>query len=202
MSTELGKKDLDEDVATLTSLRARELQGLSPHQRRIERLTGLIARPRSLYLTLLAVVAWVVGNSVVARTGTPVPDPPPYPGLQGAIGLASLMVTTLILITQSRQSRDMEQRAHLDLQVNLLAEQKVAKLISLVEELRRDLPMVLDREDPVAEKMQQPVDPHAVVSALEDLLEHPADDSQAQDPTDAPSHGSSPGTPPPHRSKT
>ncbi len=65
----------------------------------------------------------------------------------------------MVLNTQNRQGRHAEQRSHLDLQVNLLAEQKIAKLIALVEELRRDLPQVRDRVDHVAEAMKESVDP-------------------------------------------
>ena len=42
-----------------------------------------------------------------------------------------------------------------ELAENLLAEQKIAKLIALMEELRRDIPTVKDRFDPEAEAMQQ-----------------------------------------------
>ena len=54
----------------------------------------------------------------------------------------------------------------------MLAEQKIAKLIALVEELRRDLPNVHDRRDSLAEAMIRPVDPHAVASALETTFEN------------------------------
>jgi uncharacterized membrane protein len=57
------------------------------------------------------------------------------------------------------------------LQVNLLAEHKVAKLIALVEELRRDLPMVRDRIDREADSMQEAVDPAAMLAALEGTSE-------------------------------
>ena len=50
--------------------------------------------------------------------------------------------------------------------MNLLAEHKVAKLIALVEELRRDLPMVRDRIDREADAMQEAVDPNAMIEAL------------------------------------
>jgi uncharacterized membrane protein len=43
----------------------------------------------------------------------------------------------------------------------------VAKLIALVEELRRDLPMVRDRIDREADSMQEAVDPAAMLAALE-----------------------------------
>jgi len=53
------------------------------------------------------------------------------------------------------------------LQVNLLTEQKVTKLIHLLEELRRDLPMVKDRHDPEAAALQQRTDTEQVLVALE-----------------------------------
>src|SRR5581483_10605460 len=92
------------------------------------------------------------------------PDPPPFGRAQGVVGLAALLMTTMVLTTQNRQMRHAEQRSHLDLQVNLLAEQKVAKLIALVEELRRDLPNVHNRKDSLAEAMTRSVDPGAVSS--------------------------------------
>ncbi|MFS8066567.1 MAG: DUF1003 domain-containing protein, partial [Byssovorax sp.] len=67
------------------------------------------------------------------------------------------------------------ERSHLDLQVNLLTEQKVAKVIALIEELRRDLPNVVNRQDHLAQRMQEPVNPATVVSALEEILNQAAD---------------------------
>jgi uncharacterized membrane protein len=91
--------------------------------------------------------------------------------LQGIVALSALLMTTLVLITANRQTRNAEERSHLDLQVNLLAEHKVAKLIALVEELRRDLPMVRDRIDREADSMQEAVDPAAMLAALEGTSE-------------------------------
>jgi uncharacterized membrane protein len=80
-------------------------------------------------------------------------------------------MATTVLATQNRQRKISDERAQLDLQVNLLSEQKLAKLIALVEELRRDMPNVKNRSDPLAEAMTQAIDPHAVVSALHDTIE-------------------------------
>jgi uncharacterized membrane protein len=43
---------------------------------------------------------------------------------------------------------------------------KVTKLIHLLEELRRDLPMVKDRHDPEAASLQQRTDTAQMLSAL------------------------------------
>jgi uncharacterized membrane protein len=163
----------NENVETLASLRARAEQDVSEHQRRIERLTAGLGQPRSFYVILAVVAVWCAFNLLAPRLHLHPVDPPPFVWLQGVVGLGALLMGTVILITQNRQTRHAEQRAQLDLQVNLLAEQKVAKLISLVEELRRDLPSVRDRVDKAAEAMEEPVDPHAVLSALEDMKEEP-----------------------------
>jgi uncharacterized membrane protein len=81
------------------------------------------------------------------------------------------LTATLILITQNRQTQEAEQRSQLDLQVNLVAEQKIAKVIELLEELRRDLPTVRDRVDSKANAMARSVDAGAVLAALEQTLE-------------------------------
>ncbi len=96
-------------------------------------------------------------------------------GFKSLVTLGALLLTIVILITQNRQARLAERRAQLDLQVNLLAEQKITKLISLVEELRRDLPSVQNRHDPEAEAMQTATDPHAVLEALEEKMEAAAE---------------------------
>jgi uncharacterized membrane protein/uncharacterized protein YjbJ (UPF0337 family) len=162
-----GPETLNENVDALASLRRRAERSVTPHQRRIETLTSRIGRPRSVYWILTFVAVWAVGNALAPRLGAVPFDPPPFPWLQGLVGLGALLMTTLVLTTQNRQTAHAEQRAQLDLQVNLLSEQKVAKLIALVEELRRDMPIVRDRVDPIAEAMKEPVDPHAVLSALE-----------------------------------
>jgi hypothetical protein len=55
--------------------------------------------------------------------------------------------------------------------VSLLVEQKVTKVIALVEELRRDLPTVHNRVDFQTEAMQEVINPQAVPGALEDMLQ-------------------------------
>jgi uncharacterized membrane protein len=48
----------------------------------------------------------------------------------------------------------------------LLTEQKVTKLIHLLEELRADLPGVRTRHDPHVSRLKKPADPTRLVSAL------------------------------------
>jgi uncharacterized membrane protein len=143
-------------------LYARAEQAAGAPQRAIERFTQAVGRPRSLFALLAFVVAWVTFHSLTSSF-----DPPPFVWLQGVTGLFAVLITTMVLITQNRERKHEQQRHLLDLHVNILVEQKVTKLIALVEELRRDLPSVTNRHDPEAQAMSQSMDPHAVVETLE-----------------------------------
>lgn len=171
VSSATAQAPVVQNIEAVLALRARQEEEIGRHQRLVERVTRGIGRPRTLYVILLFVIAWVAFNLVAPTLALPVLDPPPFSRLQGVVGLAALLMTTMVLTTQNRQARHAEHRAHLDLQVNLLAEQKITKLIALLEELRRDLPNVHNRKDPLAEAMTQAVDPGAVISALEENLD-------------------------------
>jgi uncharacterized membrane protein len=134
----------------------------------IEKVTASIGQPWALNVILGAVMLWVVINTLGSKAGLPVVDPPPFSWLQGVVSLSALLVATMVLTTQNRQAKRAFQRGNLELQVNLVSEQKIAKMISLLEELRRDLPSVRDRVDLVADAMAEAVDPQAVITGLED----------------------------------
>ena len=81
------------------------------------------------------------------------------------------MTASIVLSKQNRVAKLAEQRSHLDLKVNLLTEQKAAKLIDLLEELRRDLPNVKNRHDPEVAALQQSMNRELVLAALDERSE-------------------------------
>jgi uncharacterized membrane protein len=54
--------------------------------------------------------------------------------------------------------------------INLLSERKIAKVITLLEELRTDLPDVVNRYDSEATIMQDAADPIAVLKSLQENI--------------------------------
>ena len=159
-----------ENIDAALALRAKSERRLHRGQRAVESLTGALGKPRTLYVLLSSVLVWASYNHSLAVAGGKPFDPPPYFYLQGVIAVYAAMMTTIILITQSRQTKDAERNAHLELQMSLLAEQRTAKIIALLEELRRDLPNVQNRVDPVADALQEAVPPTAVSSALDETM--------------------------------
>lgn len=176
---------LGQNIEAIITLQAKAEKDLSKTQRVVEDITAFFGRPIFLYSILLGVTLWMVVNILPPNLGIPHFDPAPFEWLDHLLGFASLLMTSGVLITQNRQEKLAEQRSQLTLQLNLLSEQKIAKLIFLIEELREDLPMVQNRYDPEAEVMMQAADPHVVIEALEKTLEEDLVQLQQQDLADS-----------------
>ena len=158
---------LDQNIDSILEVQKRESEQRPTPHRFIDHISRIIGRPLYLIALLAFVAAWITVNTLLPHLGEPAFDPPPYPLLAGIISLAALISTTVILIAQNRQTRIEQQHAHIALQVNLLTEQKVAKIIDLIEELRRDLPMVRNRYDPQAASLAKETDALQVLTAIE-----------------------------------
>ena len=93
----------------------------------------------------------------------------------------SLYFVVLILTTQSRDDRLTQRSEKLNLELAILSEQKTAKVVALLEELRRDSPAVRDRVDKQADVMARPVDPQSVIDAIKETRSDGARASRAAD---------------------
>ena len=127
--------------------------------------------PAFLYGVAVAIALWLGANLGLKLEGRAPWDEPPFYWMQMAVGVLALFMTSVVVITQSRQGRISERNAHLDLQVSLLIDQKAAKIIELLEEMRRDLPNVRNRVDEQAEELQVAVDPNLVAAAIAERLD-------------------------------
>lgn len=178
---------IGQNIDAIVALQTTSHRDLPRHHRVVEAVTAFLGRPAFLYGIFLATALWILPNALPRRFGIRQFDPPPFYWLQGAVGFSALVMTTGVLIKQTRQEKLAEQRAQLALQLNLLSEQKIAKLIALLEELRRDLSDVRNRYDSDAEVLKQATDPHMVVQALEERLEEELAELQSQEKSSEPS---------------
>ena len=181
LEVEQGVSDpIAQNISDIVELETSELEKLTPAQRWVEAASRKIARPAYLLALLLFVLGWIVLNLKSQPLHLASFDPPPFHWLEGLLTLIALLTTTTVLIGQGRQSRLAEQRAHLDLQINLLTEQKVTKLIHLIEELRTDLPGVQERDDPHVSQLKKPTDAAQLASALKEKDERVASRQQSK----------------------
>ena len=161
-------EDTVEAVARFHSAHEAEAGAL---QRAIERLTRRAGSPAFAALLTVLVFGWMALNLGLIAAGREPLDEPPFIWMQGAVALTALYMTIFILTTQRREDKLAGLRDQLTLELSILGEQKTAKIIALLEELRRDAPNISDRADKDAEALAMPSDPDAVLDALKDTQE-------------------------------
>jgi uncharacterized membrane protein len=133
----------------------------------LEKLKARLSHPAFAVLLTLAILLWVAAG-FLARATSWNWDLPPFPYLQVVLSCLAVFIAILILATQRRADTLASHREQLILQSAFANEQKAAKIIELLEELRRDSPEVRDRIDIEAEQMTERPDPGAVSAALRD----------------------------------
>ncbi len=140
---------------------------VNPHQRAIENMTSWFGRPTTVYVALAISIGWIALNVLGNRIGVRPWDKPPFTTLQSVWSLCALMLTIIVLITQNRQAKLDKIHSQLALQLSLLSDHKTAKIIALLEELRRDMPQVPNRVDTEADALKQVVGAEAMAEDLE-----------------------------------
>jgi uncharacterized membrane protein len=159
---------IEETVRSIAQLQAEHHQKATPLERAMDRLTGLLGRPRFIIVLTVIVVGWISLNLLAAPLAYRPFDLPPFPWLGGTVSLVSLYMVVLILATQRREDQLGRRRELLILELAILSEQKTAKVIQLLEEVRRDNPLIHNRVDQEAEAMAQPADPKSVLNVIEE----------------------------------
>jgi uncharacterized membrane protein len=163
------KDPIAKNIETINSLRTQESDNITNHQQILESITLFFGQPIFLYLLLVLFTIWIGDNFLAPLVPF---DLPKFRWTDDILGAASLIISTGVLIRQTRQEKLAEQRSQLTLHLNLLVEQKTAKIISLLEELRTDLPNVNNRHDQEAHMMKEIADPIAVLEAIQETLTH------------------------------
>lgn len=164
----LHASHVEATVQSVTRMDIEHHQNATTAERRIDRVTRWVVRPRFLGGISLAIIAWIGLNLLAPSLGLTPIDRPPFAWLTALVALAEFYVVVLILITQRREEALAQHQAKLILQLTLLGEQKTAKIIALLEELRRDSPQILDRVDQEAIAMTEHVSSEELLEALKD----------------------------------
>jgi uncharacterized membrane protein len=162
---------IQDTVRAIAQLHADHYNQNTSLQRLVDRVTAFVARPNFAVLLTAILGIWVALNLAVLWAGMKPWDAPPFNWVQCVTGVFALYTTVLILATQRREDQLAAHREQLTLELAILAEQKSAKIIQLLEEMRRDSPHLVNRIDLEAETMSLPADPQSVLDAIKDTHE-------------------------------
>jgi uncharacterized membrane protein len=161
---------IGKSIEAIVELHTREVQNLSSHQRVLEKGAQFFEKPEFLYSLIVGLAIWIMGSTLNDKEIFFFKFPT-FNWIEHGLDAAALLISTGVIIRQTRQEKFAEQRSQLMLQLNLLSERKIAKVITLLEELRTDLPNVVNRYDSEATIMQDAADPVAVLKSLQENME-------------------------------
>ena len=147
-----------ESVSQLADLHAAHQETAGQAELTIRAVTRTAGRPMFLVLFLSAIGLWLIGNTLSGGVRTTLDDPP-FVYLELTCTIIGVCLTILILVTQQRDDALAQRREQLTLELAVISDRKSAKIISLLEELRRDSPDVTNRADHEAIQMAMPDDP-------------------------------------------
>jgi uncharacterized membrane protein len=155
------------NVRTIADLEDAARKQRSASDRVADAITRAAGHPAFAYAHVVVYGTWIAVNLLpIAALRF---DPYPF-GLLTMVGSTeALFLTTFILISQNRAARIADRRHHLDLQISMLAEQEVTKMLEMVEAIHaRTCGPVRDAD---VEALKEATHPERVVEHIEHYVE-------------------------------
>jgi uncharacterized membrane protein len=158
---------LEQNIRTLVERRERDEREAPWSDRLAERVTSFTGSMVFVLLHLVLVGGWFVVN--LGWVPAVRPFDPSFVVLAMLASVEAIFLTSFVLISQNRMARTAEKQADLDLQINLLAEHEITRLISLTRRIAERLDVEVPTGD-LAEA-ERDVAPDRVLDAIESRRE-------------------------------
>ena len=160
----------ERNIRKICELEAESLKKRSPLERAGDAIAIQAGRPWCVVFHGLWFAAWIALN-VPSSHGMKPFDPFPYPFLTMVVSLESIFLVLFLLMSQNRGSAQAEQRAHLDLQINLLSEGENTKMLEMLQALCAHQGLAIAR-DPEVEQLAGQID---AADVIEEIKKHTVD---------------------------
>ncbi len=154
------------NIRALLARRHAEEQARRPQDRLADRITAFTGSIAFVVIHLVAYGLWIAASlGWLARLHVPRFDPS-FVILATEASVEAIFLSTFVLISQNRMTALADKRADLDLQVSLLAEHEVTRLISLVTAMAQKMG-IEEAGDPELAELAQDVAPERVLDEME-----------------------------------
>jgi uncharacterized membrane protein len=155
---------LERNIRALQIRRKSEEAAAGWQERVADGITRFTGSMTFVFLHLAAFGFWIIAN-LGWVPGVPAWDPS-FVVLAMIASVEAIFLSTFVLISQNRMAAAADKRADLDLQISLLAEHEITRLIALVSALSAHVGVKSDVDDEVGE-LRQDVAPEAVLDRIE-----------------------------------
>jgi uncharacterized membrane protein len=154
---------VERNIEALVARRAREERTKGLQDRLADAITRFTGSMRFVYLHLVIFGLWIVINLGWLPLR---PFDPSFVVLAMVASVEAIFLSTFVLISQNRMATQADRRAELDLQVSLLSEHEVTRLLGLVTSIAHHLGIEEARNPELAE-LTRDVAPEKVLDRME-----------------------------------
>jgi uncharacterized membrane protein len=164
-------------IEEMVELEQREKIRMSVSDKLANLVTGFAGSMTFVWLNVVWFAVWIGLNLTIVKF-----DPFPFGLLTMIVSLEAIGLAIFVLISENRQAEVADKRAKLDLQVNLIAEQEITKLIEMVARIEDHLGLAAG--DPELKHMQRPTRVGEIVELME-AYEESVDKDASEGPISA-----------------
>jgi uncharacterized membrane protein len=129
---------LEENVEAIKTWEQEHLHSRSRAEQIGDWITDVAASGPVLLLHVVWFAFWISVN-LGAIPGVSPFDPFPFPFLTMTVSLEAIFLALFVLASQNRLARQSDKRAHLDLQIDLLAEREMTAVLRLLQDIAAHL---------------------------------------------------------------
>jgi uncharacterized membrane protein len=162
-------RTMEENVRAIKAWEQSALHGRSRSERLSEWITSTAGRGPVLVAHVLWFAFWLAAN-LRAIPGVEPFDPFPFPLLTTMVSLEAIFLALFVLSSQNRLATQADKRAHLDLQIDLLAERELTAVLQIVQDLAARQGVAHAPGSPKLQELAQETDVHELASKLDDEM--------------------------------
>ncbi len=169
-------KAIERYIRTVVHMRLKAARQRTPEQRLADAITSFSGRMVFVYIHIVWFSLWILLNSGLFET-QPF-DPFPYGLLTMIVSLEAIFLATFVLISQNRMGELSEQRADLDLHIDLLTEYELTRVLQMLDAIQEKLG-IGNQADPELADLEMETKPEEVLAEIERLQERAVKSSSA-----------------------
>jgi uncharacterized membrane protein len=154
---------IDRNVESLLRRRDAEKAATSSEDRLADAISAFAGSMRFVYLHLVIYGGWIIAN--VGWLPVRKFDPS-FVILAMVASVEAIFISTFVMISQNRMAKAADRRADLDLQISLLAEHEITRLVKLVTEIAERMALP-EAKDPELRELAKDVAPERVLDRMQ-----------------------------------
>jgi uncharacterized membrane protein len=132
-------------------------------------VAGFVGTMSFVVTHIVGIGAWVYLNRMNSRWQF---DPYPWPVLILILAVEAIVLSAFVLMTQRHQTRVADRRSHLNLQISLLAEAEMTKMINTLRTISVHLGLPDEAEDESFQEMAKDTDVEHVAQVIDEKLDN------------------------------